>query len=332
MSDRFCAVASVVLISLAAAGNAYPQAAPPAHIADSAQPPSDSLGETAKGHGAISIAYLNTYVNGFWVDSNTKVPNGAIRSQGVALDLDYNFADDWSVHVGIPFLSNRYGGLDPHCPTNKPPQCAGAPVLNPQHPESQFLDDGNTHGTWQDWTLGTSYHTHIGDYLITPSITAYIPSHNYTFFANAAVAQDIWQLEFAATLAHQFAFSNVYYSLGYGYVLTEHTLGTSVDHHRWDLELGYFVNEKLSLRAFTTGRVGHGYTAAHLIPLTDGQTNDFWYHHDQISEHNYAGLGLGLDYQLGESYALSTSIQRLIWGETVFNFKYAFEARLIRQF
>lgn len=332
MSDRIGAVSFVVLIALEAAGNALAQTAPSSHIADSAQPPSDTLGETAKGHGAISISYLNTYVNGFYVDSNTKIPTGAVRSQGVALDLDYNFAEDWSAHLGIPFLSNRYDGPAPHCPTNTPPQCAGAPVLNPQHPESQFLDDGNTHGTWQDWTLGAAYHTHIGDYLITPSITATIPSHGYVFFANAAVAQDIWQLEFAATLAHQFAFTNLYYSLGYGYVFTERNLGTSVSHNRWDLELGYFVSEKLSLRTFTTGRVGHGYTAAHLLPITDGQTNAYWYHHDQISEHNYAGVGLGLDYQFADNYTLSTSIQRLIWGETVFDFKYAFEARLIKQF
>ena len=145
-------------------------------------------------------------------------------------------------------------------------------------------------------------------------------------------AADLWQVEFSTVLAHQFDFSNWFYHVGYGYVFTERTLGTSVSHHRLYFDIGYFVNEKVSIRAMTSGRVGHGYSARHLLPLTEGQTNDFWYHHDQISEHNYFGAGVGIDYEFGGGYTLSTSVQKLIWGETVFNFKYAFETRLIKAF
>lgn len=299
---------------------------------DQSVPVDQSLQVFAKGHGDISIAYQNTLVDGMLLDRNTTLPIGTVRIRAVDLDLDYYFTDRWAVHLGIPFVSNRYSGPDPHCPTTTPPQCANQPVLSPQHPESQFLDDGRFHSTWQDWNLGVSYHTNIGNYYLTPSITAYIPSHNYTFFANAAAGQDIWQLELAIDLAHQFDFSNLYYRIGYGYVFTERTLGTSVSHHKLDLELGYFLNPQFSIRAFGIGRVGHGYAAADLLPLTNGQTNDFWYHHDQISEHNYFGVGVGFDYRFADKYTLSSSVQRLVWGESVFDFKYAFETRLTREF
>jgi len=230
---------------LASAAKASAQAVNPAH--DMPGPADAQPQETAVGHGSISIAYLDSYVNGFWVDSNTKVPNGTIRSRGIALGFEYYFSDSWSFHAGVPFLSNRYEGQEPHCPTAKPPQCANIPVLNPPHPESQFIDDGNYHGTWQNLTIGVDWHTHINDYYITPSLTATIPSHDYVFFDNAAVGQRLHQLLVGATLAHQFEFSNLYYRIGYGYVFSQHVLGHSTNYQRFYGEIGYFVNERFSV-------------------------------------------------------------------------------------
>ncbi len=321
-------VLSALLVGHAARGAA--QVPNPSQLLP--QPTDEGLQESPAGHGGISIAYLNSYVNGFWLDSKTKVPNGAVRGRGVALELDYNVSDAWSVHVGIPFLSNKYQGLQPHCPTTAPPQCANIPALNPQHPESQFIDDGNYHSMWQDFTLGAAWHTHIEDYYITPSVTATIPSHDYVFFDNAAVGQRLHQLLVAATLAHQFEFSNIYYKLGYGYAFSQHVLGEDTGYQRVDGELGYFINERWSVRAFVTGRIGNGLSAYEVGPLTDGMTNAYWYHHDQISEHNYFGAGLGFDYDFGNRYSLTAAIQREFWGETVFDFKYALEMRLTRSF
>lgn len=296
------------------------------------QPADEGLQESAAGHGSISIAYLNSYVNGFWLDSNTKVPNGVVRSRGASFDVDYNIADDWSIHAGIPFLDNRYTGAAPHCPTTAPPQCAGIPALNPPHPESQFIDDGRYHGTWQDFNLGVAWHTHIADYFITPSATAVIPSHDYVFFDNAAVGQRLHQLLLSVTLAHQFEFTDFYYKVGYGYAFSQHVLGIDTGYQRFDGEFGWFINEKFSMRAFLSGRIGSGLSAAQVGPLTDGMSNAYWYHHDQISEHTYFGAGLGFDYDVGNRYTLSTSVQREFFGETVFDFRYALEVRLTKSF
>ncbi len=295
--------------------------------------------ESMTGHGSISIGYLNTYVNGFWLDSKHKLPDaGTVRSQGVALQVEYYVADAWSVYVGIPFLRNRYQGNQPHCPTTTPPQCApgnpvGVPALNPPHPESHFIDDGLNHGTWQDFTLGAAWHTQIvEDYDFTPSITATIPSHEYVFFDNAAVGQRLRQLMLAVELDHMFAFTNIYYKLSYGFVFSQPILDENTGYQRFYGELGYFINEKLSVRTFLTGRLGNGLSAYEIGPLTDGMTNDYWYHHDQIAEHNYFGAGLGFDYDLGKRFTLSGGVQREFWGETVFDFKYALEFRLTKGF
>jgi len=322
----------VIGMTCAQASLAMDADTPPGGVQAAPAPAKESLEESAKGHGSVSIAYLGTYSSGFRLNTNTTVPLATVHSRGIALDVDYDVADQWSVHLGIPYIDNRFAGGVPHCPTTAPPQCAGLPALNPQHPDSRFLDDGKYHGTWQDFTLGVAWHTHIGDYYITPSVTAVIPSHDYTFFANAAVAQRLTQLELAATLAHQFEFSNLYYKLGYAYVLSQHILGRDTGYQRFDAELGYFINEKLSVRTFTTGRLGQGLAAVDLLSLTQGQTNAYWYHHDQLAKHNYFGAGIGFDYDLGHRYTLTAGIQREFWGETVFDFKYALETRLTRSF
>lgn len=321
-------IVSAVLWSQAA--RAEPQVPNPAQ--QMPEPADAAPKETMAGHGSISIAYLNSYVNGFMLDSKTEVPNGAVRSRGVALELEYYIADNWSIYGGIPFLSNKYQGQAPHCPTTAPPQCANIPPLNPQHPESQFIDDGQYHSTWQDFNLGVAWHTQIQDYFITPSLTANIPSHDYVFFDNAAVGQRLHQLLVAVQLGHQFEFSNIYYKLGYGYAFSQHVLGQDTGYQRFDAELGYFVNERWSVRGFVTGRIGQGLSAYELGPLTAGMSNEYWYHHDQISEHNYFGAGFGLDYDFGNRWLVTTAIQREFWGETVFDFHYAFELRLTRTF
>lgn len=296
-------------------------------------PIDQSLGETAKGHGAFSIAYLQSYVDGLRISDSVIARNGKTHSHTIEFDFDWFFADHWSLHVGLPYISNKYEGPAPHCPTSTPAPCKAVPALNPQHPESRFLDDGEYHATFQDFNLGVAWHTTVAEtYLLTPALNVYLPSHDYTFFANAAVGQRLWKVEPSLELAHQFDFSNVYYRIQYGYVLTESTLGTNVNHHRLYLELGWFLNERLSIRGFAAGKKGNGYVAGTLVPLTQGFTNELWYHHDQISKHNYGALGAGLDYRLGERYTLSASVQRLVWGQTVFNFRYAGEVRLSREF
>jgi hypothetical protein len=290
-------------------------------------PPLNSSSEgTAKGHGSVSVGYQNTYVNGMLFPTG-EAPIGSVRIQSISLDLNYFFADRWSAQLGIPFIESKYSGPVPHCISQAPPQCAGQVVPVHPHPESQFLDDGSYHGAWQDWMLGVAYHGNVDDYLLTPSITAHLPSHHYTFFANAAVGQDLRKLEVAIDLAHQFDFTNLYYRIRAGHVFVERTLGQSVDYDKLDLELGYFVNETWTLKVFGVGKKGNGYTGP---PVA--RTTEEWYHHDQRAKHNYANLGAGFDYHFDDKYSLSATVQRLVWGQAVFDFKYSLDVHLTRQF
>jgi hypothetical protein len=327
----WCGRWSDLMACLLLAGSAAPalpasaQSVPQAVSSGSPLPIDQALGETAKGHGSVSIAYQNTYVNGRFAPVPGGIsPIGSVRFQSISFDLDYFFADRWSMHLGIPFIEGRYDGNNPHCPTTTPPQCKGMAV--PNHPESQFLDDGNYHGAWQDWSLGVAHHANVDDFLLTPSITAYIPSHHYTFFAQSAVGQGLWKVEAAIDLAHQFELTNLYYRVSVGRVFAEKTLGQSIDHNKLDLELGYFLDETWTIKAFGVAKKGNGYPGGY------DPTTDLWYHHDQRAPHNFASVGVGVDYHVNDKYVLSTTLQKLVWGQLVFNYKYSLDVRLTREF
>ena len=214
------------------------------------------------------------------------------------------------------------------CPTTIPAACQSQFPLSPPHPESHFLDDGDFHGTWQDWSLGAAYHADFRDYHITPSISAYIPSHRYTFFARAAAGQDLQQLELALSVAHQLDFSNIYYRVGYGYVFVEKTLGIDVNNQRFDLELGYFINPQLTVHVSSLGKFGGGLQSNEFRMIR----TDAFYNHLKIAANEYASIGAGIDYRFLEKYTLSSSVQHLVWGRTAYSFKYLFDLKLTREF
>jgi hypothetical protein len=314
---------------VAALPAAWAQTIPPPAAIGSAFSGSVASGseETAKGHGTVSIGYQNTYINGMFLPvPGGKAPIGTIRVQSMSFDLDYFVADRWSVHLGIPFIASRYRGSAPHCIRTDPAPCQGAVVPLQPHPESKFLDDGSYHGTWQDWHLGLAHHANVNDYLLTPSISLQVPSHRYTFFGQSAPGQGLWKVELAMEVAHQLDMSNLYYRVRVGHVFAEKTLGQSIDHDKLDLELGYFLNDTWTVKAFAVGKKGKGYPGAY------DRTTELWYHHDQRAKHNYASLGGGFDYHVDDKYTVSATVQRLVWGQFVFDFRYSVDVRLIREF
>jgi hypothetical protein len=130
------------------------------------------------------------------------------------------------------------------------------------------------------------------------------------------------------TLSHQFDFTNFYYKLGYGYAFSQSVLGVDTGYQRFDGELGWFVNEKFSVRTFVTGRAGFGARAGLGAPSFD----EFWYERQRLTQHDYHAYGLGFDYGFGDRYTASINVQHEYWGDSVYDFKYALEARLTRSF
>jgi hypothetical protein len=289
---------TLLIVATAAHAESLPQA-------DGELPPADEFRDTAAGHGTVSVVYLDSYVNGMWLTPHSKAPIGTVRDRGLGVDASYNVSNDWSIYGGIRYFNNVL----------KPP---GAP----EQRES----------AWQDITLGAAWHKRIGGYDFTPSVTASIPSHDYSISSDAYTGQRLHQLLFAATLSHQFDFTNLYYKLGYGYAFSQHVFGVNTGYQRADAELGWFVNDRFSVRTFLTGRDGFGVSYPEFGPLVGRYGPDVVARKIQLAEHSYHAWGLGADYDFGNRYVASFNVQHMFWGNLANDLKYAVEARLTRSF
>jgi hypothetical protein len=289
------------IIALALAGATF--TSPAAAQADA--PSAGDIGDSPAGHGSVSLTYDHYFENGVWVTAHTKVPYGTVHDQSIGFEGSYNVSDDWSVFGGIRYTNN---------------------VDHPIGKQEQTIS------AWQDISLGAAWHKHFGNYDFTPSVTANIPSHDYTVAGGGYTGQHLHQLLLAATLSHQFDFTNFYYKLGYGYAFSQKVLGFDTGYQRFDAELGWFVNDHFSVRSFATGRGGFGLTVAEVGRFVAAGNTELALQKTRVIEHSYRAWGLGADYDFGNHFVASIDAQHLYWGASVFNIDYDVQVRLTRNF
>ncbi|MGH8121472.1 MAG: hypothetical protein ACREPT_01730 [Rudaea sp.] len=132
--------------------------------------------EFAAGHGYVSLGFQHTYYHGDF-QGPAGADSGNVSFFAYAIEAGYFVADHWEVHASVPYIVSDYSGMIPHLklPCVDPATCP--PVL---------VDNGDYHGTLQDWDAGVRYHLDYHGLQITPSLDLYVPSHNYPYYGSAA--------------------------------------------------------------------------------------------------------------------------------------------------
>lgn len=271
--------------------------------------------------GMFSITWQTLHSQGLITETGVVAGNTTTDTRSVLLALDYRLDDRWEAHVAVPYISKR---------SNGGPGAHRLDLLTVPHPEAQFLDDGAYHSGWQDWALGMSYHADWRGFHVEPRATLVLPSHDYSFFANAAIGQNLRRLNLSVDVTRRPDLSNFYWSAGYGYELVEEILGIGLNKHYVRLSAGYFFSPQWSARVFTAGRFSQGRDA--IAFANEGRSTEFWYQHDRLSRHNYALVGIGATYFVDDRYALTFTTANMVWGRTVHELRNAYEVQLSRAF
>lgn len=272
-----------------------------------------------KGHGYMSVEYQYISVDGFEA-STGKLDIGTTDTHTLDFELDYSLTDRLSIGAGLPLIRKRYQGTFPHA-------TAG---LDPPNNTAPFIDDGKYHTEWQDLNLEVRYLAKTGLLEIEPFIALGVPSSDYPFFAHSAVGQNLLKLDVGSTFTYTPPLSDAYFRLRLGHVFVEETLGVSIDHWRVAGDAGYFFGPRMSGRVFFMLKKGHGLTFPDDFPIP--RTGERWYQHDRMLKHNYMNVGVGLDWAINESYALSTSLMTMTWAEQVHIMKYTTTVAITRAF
>lgn len=283
--------------------------------------------ERASGHGQVFIGYQIAHTEGLVNQDGVHIAFDGFATDvnNLNLGVDYWLGENWSVHAFLPFIRKRS--------VNDP----GSHNLNSlavPHPESRYIDDGQYHATWQDWSLGVEYHAWLGAFEVAPHFYVTYPSHDYTFFAAAAVGQNLKKASLGADVSQRVGRSNFHYSLGYSYEFVERVFDINTDKQHFRLSAWYDFSPQLSARVFANGRKGKGLTNADINRVDPGpnRTSELWYQHDRLLTYDYAIAGIGSIWRFNERWAVSASAASMVWVRVNYDLKYAYELQLFRSF
>jgi hypothetical protein len=271
------------------------------------------------GSGSVSLALQVIEVNQF-NNGATDVNIGSVSTRSAYVELEYALASRWMVKLGIPYITKKYDGPGRHDPLR----------LAPPRPEVPFLDDGSYHSSFQDFFAGVHYLLDSKPLLVEPFVYVFIPSHDYPHFAQAAIGQNLWKVEFGVEATHLLPFSDWYYRVATSYTIVQQTLGVSVNHFRLNGELGYFLAPTFAAHAFFQGKDGRGDDGTDFPPSQ--RTDERWFQHDRTSRHSFLNIGIGADWYFRENYQLFGSVFTNIWGKTVHEVDWAASLGITRYF
>lgn len=290
-----------------------------------------------KGSGSIRLEYQYIYADKF-LDDVAEYDYWTTDTHVLMLSGNYAITDRWNVVAALPYIQKRFNsevpwGGDPHNP-NDPYWIDYVPT------DKRFVDDGEYHGGFQDFSVGISYLALDGPFSISPYIGYGVPTDNYPFFAKAAIGTNLWNVPVGATFTYIPYFSDWYFSGNLAYVFSEKPLGINVDHWNVQLSAGYWFKPNFSVNVFA----GLKYVREGLqMPwdFTDDPTyanypdefdTEEWYNHDRLIAHRNLNVGVGLDYFVNRDYKLSLTGFTGVWAEQSTVPAYAFTLGLTRYF
>jgi hypothetical protein len=254
------------------------------------------------------------------VTSHGLISGGIVRTQLIDFDVSYRIKDRWTINAGVPLISREWQGGPSHNPLR---------IVPPQL-DSEFVDDGEYHTFFQDLRLGASYAVLSEPIAFEPYLEYGIPASDYPFFAASAVGRHQHSIEVGALLAYRPPFLQWDFSLVVGHTMTDKVLGYETDAMRVTANAVYFWNPRLALNVFVTSKNGKGNTDP--PPPTPDFTTEAWYRHDQVTRHNYANVGVGVDWSLSERSVLNFTVLKMAHSEDVFKLRRAMSMSLSRAF
>jgi hypothetical protein len=186
--------------------------------------------------------------------------DGHTRQHGLVGYFNYSITDRLAVSVGLPpyFLSS-YNGPDPH----RWPVFDDGSIATDSSGTALFLpptiDDGSSHGSFQDLRGELSFLALEGSWVVTPFVGFQLPSHDYEYHAQTAVGRGLWDLRIGANVGRRLdpLLPEAYFHGRYAFAYRQATQDLRFNYSYVDLELGYFVTPSLSLRILGSSQIAH---------------------------------------------------------------------------
>jgi hypothetical protein len=253
-----------------------------------------------KGEASFGAAYQNIYTRDHLFAEGEAFDAGRIRMNIVVFGLTYSFTDRFAASASVPYVSARYSGTRPH---------------------AARVDDGSYHGTFTDLRLDLRYNLWSEPAMVTPFVSAIIPTRDYATFAHAAPSAGLEQYLVGVSVGRRLdpILDAGFAQARYSYAFAEKVLGISHDRSNVDLEVGYFLTTSLGVSVLGSYQKTHGGIELPLLDTpaaTAFRGTPYYVHHDQLAQTNFLNLGGIVNYALTGTVDVFASYQSTVWGES----------------
>jgi hypothetical protein len=254
-----------------------------------------------KGEGTLTYTLQDNFVKNHLGSGGERIDVGHIRTFVLLQDIDYGITKKLAIDVNLPFVLSKYYGPKPH-----------------QLP----VDNGNYHGNFQDVRMSLRYNLRTRPFMITPFVALGLPSNDYIYFAHSAAgtAQREYVIGCSFLRDLESVLPRSYVQGSYLFLVPQEVMGIRTYRSRVDTDFGYFVTNRVAIRALASLQIGHaGYQVGD--PPTDlgdfpvrNPSNVKWYHHDQTSKISYLNLGGSASLGITKSWSVFLALFTTVWG------------------
>jgi hypothetical protein len=270
------------------------------------------------GEGNVTISYQNLFARGHWDLNGNRMEGDSCcdptQGHAIVMEAEFGLSNRVAVNASLPYIRSRYEGTHPHLVMGVGPV--------------QEWDDGEYHGTFQDFRFGVRYNVARHPFAMTPFFEAIIPSHSYPNLAHAAVGKDLRAFIVGAAAGGFFdAFlPRLFFHTQVSYAWVQDVVDISPNRTRVEGELGYFITPRLSVRFLESYLVTHdGFDLESFTPMTTGVIHSqgieippqYRRYHDQLQRSNYLSFGGGVGFALNDSVEVFADVGQMVWGENV---------------
>ena len=254
-----------------------------------------------KGEASFGTAYQNIYTRDHLFYDGEPFDGGRIRMNMVVFGLSYSFTDRLAASASVPYVSARYDGTAPHNPS---------------------VDNGSYHSGFTDLRMDLRYNLFREPAVVTPFVSAILPTRDYPTFAHVAPSSGLKQYLVGVTLGRRLdpILEAGFAQLRYSYAFAEKVLGVSHDRSNVDLEIGYFLTPSLGVSATGSYQQTHGGIDLP-VPGTAAaaafRRTPYFVHHDQLARSDFLNLGGVVSYTLTGTVDVFASYQSTVWGRNI---------------
>ena len=227
----------------------------------------------------LSVNFVHNDIenNDHYLPNGDELDVGHTRVFNDAFSVAYSPSDRWLISAGIPYVRARYHGSHPHAGTH--------------------IDDGQYRGTFTDLRVELHYQAFEKPFAFAPFIASIVPTHDYPTLGHAAPGRRLAEQWVGFYLGKSLDdwLPRTYVQVRYNFAFVEKKIGVTHNRSNLDMECGYFINSKWSVRGLASWQRTHGG-----IDVPVPVKSRFYPYHDQLAAERYLEVGGGVAWAVRE--------------------------------